>query len=554
MSQLVTELTTDFKRGQVDDTAGTRFPQDALALILNGRLLPDATVKRRGGSVRLHTTALNGGALGYGGITFVTAAGVSQMISFVGDSAYKSEDYGVTWTQIATGLREDYYDFAVMRVGATNYLYAANGDTTIKSWDGTNWDTLDNAPSGVTNVEVALGRLWATGHSGVIVQGSKVANPDVWASPDGLTVQLLVASGGLPVGLFQSGPHLLVFSEEQVSYIDGYGVETIVVATGATGISRSVGCVGFRTIVATGDEGCCWLSRRGVEFYTPGKPITLLSRGISGYMGTIDYAELATTPGRPSAVYDQQDEEYLLALSTTGTRNDTVFRFSLRQRSQTFFGAPSVDKLSSPTGDIKLLGDANGYLTSGIGGYQTDSDTDGYMNLAYTGSGGDPIGEDANGYLETVTDDTMPAVLFVAPTASSPGVVHSVGYDGFVRVHATGDKDDVLKDGTSGSDITMSLVSRPFFFGAPRNLKKVRVAHVASINSVAADVHVGVRSYGEVSALQTVTIPAGALTQAKRKRVMVTGRGDAPQLELHTTDDVRISLLGLSATVLKERV
>ena len=554
MAQLVTELTTDFKRGQVDDTAATRFPQDALALILNGRLLPDATVKRRGGSVRLHTTALNSGGIGYGGIEFTTAAGTGQIIVFAGDSAYSSTDFGVTWSLIASGLREDYYDFAVMRVGAVNYLYAANGDTTIKSWDGTTWGTVTNAPSGVTNIEVFNGRLYATGHSGVLVQASKIADPNTWSSPDGLTVQVLVASGGLPVGLFQSGPHLLVFSKEQISYIDGYGVETIVVATGATGISRSVGCVGFRTIAAAGDDGVCWLSRRGVEYYTPGNKIILLSRVISGYMGTIDFAELDGTPGRPVATYDPQDEEYLLALSTTGTRNDTIFRFSLRQRSSTFFGAPSVDRMSSLLGDVLLLGDENGYLVSSASGWQPGAATTGYMILATSGSGGDPTADDGNGYLSTIVDNTMPAMLFAAATSSNPDGVHSVGYDGFVRKHGTGDKDDLLKDGTGGTAITMRLVSRPFFFGAPRNRKKVRVAHIASINDVSANVEVGIRSRGELGALQTVTIPATSLTQAKRKRVMVSARGDAPQLEIHTTADVRISLLGLSATVLKERV
>ena len=554
MGQLLTELTTDFRRGQVDDTAATRFPQDALALILNGRLYPDATVARRGGSIRLHTTALNSGAAGYGGTRFTTAAGVEQMIVLCGDKAYVSTDYGVNWTQIATGLREDYYDFATMRVGAINYLYAANGDTTIKTWDGATWSTLANAPSGVTNIEVFNGRLYATGHSGVLVQASKIADPTTWSSPDGLTLQLLVASGGLPVGLFQTGPHLLVFSKEQVSYIDGFGVETIIVATGATGISRSVGCVAFRTIAAVGDAGCCWLSRRGVEYYVPGKPITLLSRGITEYMGTIDFAALANTPGRPTAVYDPQKEEYRLAISATGPRNDTIFRFSLRQQSKSFFGAPSVDKPVSLTGSIWFVGGSDGYLETSTSGYEPKADEAGYMTFSYSGLDGDPTAEDANGYLETVTDDTLPVSFFIMPTASSPGAVHSVGHDGFVRVHGTGNKDDVLKDGTGGTDVSMKIVSRPFFFGAPRNIKKVRVAHVASINYTAMDVEIGIRNTDGLGTLKTVTIPATSLTQAKRKRVIVSARGDAPQLELRTTADVRISLLGLSATVLKERV
>ncbi len=556
MGQLTTELTTDFKRGMIDDTAATRFPPDALAVILNGRLEPDATVRRRGGSARLHSAALNSGAIGYGAEHFTKADGTDQIISFAGGKAYKSEDNGATNSEIATGLREDYYDFATMRIGTSNYLFAANGDTTIKRWDGTTWDTLPNAPSGVKMIAVFNFRLWVTGHSGVIVQASKIADPTVWSTPDGLTVQMLVSSGDTPTGLFQVGPHLLVFDERQTSYIDGFGEQTIIVASGATGFSRSVGCIAFRSIVPAGDDGCCWLSKRGIEYYASGSDIQLLSRGITGAMDSIDRAELLANPGRPTACYDETKEEYRLALSTTGTRNNLIFRFSLRQRGRTFFGAPSLDQPISLTGDILFLlaPDSNGYLTDGSAGFQAKADSNGYMDIASSGTGGDPTNEDGNGYLATVTDDTMPATIFMAPTADHPGKVHSIGYDGFVRLHGDADKDDVLSDGTGGVAINMTIVSKPFFVGSVRHEKKVRVIHIASINPVEASVDVGIRTKGVLSVLVNKTLPSGGLDQARRVRVMVHAKGDAPQIELHTTDDVRITLLGISAQVRKERL
>ncbi len=556
MGQLLTELTTDFKRGMIDNTAATRFPPDAVATILNGRLEPDATIRRRGGSARLHSTALNSGGLGFGAEHFVKADGTAQIISFAGTKAYKSEDNGATNVEIASGLRQDYYDFATMRVGATNYLFSANGDSTIKRWDGDNWDTLPNAPSGVKFIEVFNFRLWVTGHSGVLVQASKIADPTVWATPNGLTVQILVSSGDTPTGLHQVGPHLLVFDERQTSYIDGFGEQTIIVASGATGLSRSVGCIAFRSIVATGDEGCCWFSKRGVEYYAPGSSIHLLSRGITETLNSVDRAELRPNPGRPTACYDETLEEYRLALSTTGTRNNLILRFSLRQRSRNFFGAPSLDQPISLTGAILFLlaADSGGYLTDGAGGFQAKADANGYMTLEFSGSGGDPTDEDGSGYLATVTDDTMPATLFMAPTSDHPGKVHSIGYDGFVRLHGDADKDDVLSDGTGGVDITMTLVSRPFFVGSVRHEKKVRVVHISSINDVAALINVGVRAKGTLSTFVTATLPAGDLGQARRKRVMVHAKGDAPQVEINTTADVRITLLGLSAQVRKERL
>jgi hypothetical protein len=48
------------------------------------------------------------------------------------------------------------------------------------------------------------------------------------------------------------------------------------------------------------------------------------------------------------------------------------------------------------------------------------------------------------------------------------------GYDGYVRdgdVDAVGGKDDVLYDGTGGTDITIQIVYAPVFFGSPERMK-----------------------------------------------------------------------------------
>ena len=555
MPKLLTELTTDFRRGQVDNTAATRFPKDALALILNGRLEPDSSVSHRGGSKRLHSSALNSGGKGWGAFSFTTAAGVIQFIVISGDTAYKSINYGASWSQIATGLHEDFWDFAEMRVGASNYLYMANGGSGyIQSWDGATWSELTDGPAGAKQIEPFNGRLYATGHSGAIVQASQVADPTVWASPRGLTLQILVASGGTPTGLLQIGPHLLVFDENQTSYIDGFGEQTIIVASGATGLSRSVGLLAFRSLTPTGDNGCCWLSKRGVEYYTPGSDILLLSRGITEYIDQIDRQELLSSPGLPSAVYDQTKEEYLLAVSTSGTRNDIVLRFSLRQRSQTHFGAPAVDVPNSATGEIFFLGGSDDYLTTGTGGAEFRRTPTGYVELVTTGAGGDPTAEDSDGYLETVVDDTMPSTIFLAPISGHPGRVHSIGYDGFVRLHGEGISDDVLADGTGGASVTMKIVSKPFFFGSITKEKKVRVMHVSSINDAPVTINAGVRAAGKSTAFESMTIAGGALNHSVRAKKMISAKGDQPQLEVQTSDAARITLLGLSGYVLKERV
>lgn len=535
----------------LDSTAATRYPPNAAALILNGRLEADGTVSRRPGSRRLHAAALNADTC-YGATYFVTAAGVGQHVEIFGTKAYRSIDGGVNWTEIATGLREDYYTFTIMRVGATNYLYAANGDSTVKSWDGTTWGTLAGYPSGVKLVAEFNRRLWFTGHSGVILQASKIGDPTVIATPDGLTVQVSAP----PTGMFQLGPHLLVFSDEQTSYVDGFGEQTLIVAAGTTGFSRSVGCIAFRSIAAIGDNGVAWLSKRGIEYYSTGQGITLVSRAIDRRMQEVNWSQIISNPGTPSGTYDESRQDYHLALSTTGLRNNRVVVLNIRrpdvsrQRSGPVVG-PSVDLYASPGASIYFVDGGDGYLTTGSSGFGLVGDSDGFASLDLTG---DPVAEDADGFLETPTDDTVPATLYAAPVADSPSVIHSGGYDGFVRLHQNADGDDELSDGTGGSTVTLTILTRPFYLRRPRQVKRVRAIHVGTLQEAAATVTVAIRKIGSETTGQTISMAATSYDQPRRALVRLKADADAPQVKLTTTDNVRVAILGVSAGVLRERI
>src|SRR3990167_2811747 len=128
--QLFTEVTSDLSSGMWDSVSPARFPQGAVAELYNARIQPDGTAQRRQGTIRTHPTTL-GAAPGYGGIAYRTAGGDGFFVAFIGATAPASDDFGATWSQLAASLRQDYYSVAIMRVGATNYLYAANGDTTV---------------------------------------------------------------------------------------------------------------------------------------------------------------------------------------------------------------------------------------------------------------------------------------------------------------------------------------------------------------------------------------------------------------------------------------
>lgn len=551
MARLLSEHSISHSRGTYQDVSVLNYPSNAVAELYNGRIQPDGTISRREGTVRKHPSAIDSGT-GYGATWFTTAAGTSQIVVFIDAACWVSSDGGATWTDVtgANILANGFYDFAFMRVGSTNWLFAANGDTSIWRWNGTALSALPAAPSGVKHIEVFNDRLYATGHSGVIVQASAIADPTLWATADGgITLQVQTHDGDTPTGLYQIGPHLLVFDEQATSYIDGFGQQDIIIANGATGFSRSVGCVGFRTIAGVGDNAACWLSHRGVEHYSPGSGITLLSRPVQRFMDSLDHGEIADNPGLATAAYDELSQEYHLACSTVGSRNNRTLVVNLMHRGQGWLGASAIDRQLTTSFQF-LTSDADGYETLATSGSELRSDASGYERLT-SEEGAEPLTEGANGYESLGVSDALPDTLFVGPSATRTEAIHSLGRDGFVREHY-GTNDDELSDGTGGADVSMSVVSRPMLFGKARQRKRVRVLHVASINDADATLSVGLRVDGRTLPTQDVTIESTLFNQPKRKRVMTSGIGDAPQIEITTSDRVRIALIGADAELLRE--
>ncbi len=565
MANLRSEFTASFERGYVADTSATRFPANAVASLLNARVEADATLSRREGTRRKHPDALIPGAP-YGAIVFTIADGTDQMLAFVGTRAYLSEDLGETWDDVTPEttpgecegapvslLSTGYYSFATMRVGTTPYLFCANGADEVWRWDGDAFDALPNVPTGVQYLAVFNDRLWVTGHSGILVQASKIADPETWTSPDGITVQMQTHDADVPTGMYQIGPHLLIFERTATSLIDGYGEQTIVVQAGATGISRSVGCIAFRTIAGIGDSSVCWLSERGIEMYTPGQGVTLLSRYIQQLFDEIDRNEIKENPGRPTACYDEQRQEYHLAVPTDGDQNVRTIVMSLRHRGNNWLGAPSVDQFSeeADVDRVYLAPNEEGYLDAAESGYTFAADADGYAMLVAPGDGDVLVDDD--GYLDLYTRTALPAVMFMAPSVDGIPVPHSLGYDGFVREHYGVDKDDMDPDGvTGGVAFEMTVITRPFTYGSPRVRKRVREIHISVIADSAVTVSARPLVGGVSTAFRTISVPGTSLNQPRRVRSMTNAVGDTPQIEVRASDRVRIALVGVGADLLRE--
>ena len=544
--RLLYENVTSFAGGENDSAAATAYRPDEALLIQNGRLAPEGYVKVRSGSQRAHAAALNSGAQCYGLTTFITAAGTEQWVAFFGDAAYQSTDKGVNWTAIAgaTGLRQDFWDFATMRVSTTNYLLCANGSTNTYEYDGTTWTTVSNIPSGVKYVETFNDRLYASGHAGSTVVASKIGDFDTWALPDGLTIQVQTHDGDNDVrALYQHGTVLLVFKRASVSYVDGYGNSDIIVAAGARGLSRSVGCVGFRTIRAVGSS-VMWLSDRGVEIYTPGQGVSLASDKIRLFVSRISWENIVATPGIPCALHFPRRHEYWVAVPVGGTQANYILVYSL------ITGGWSRWTFGETSGDT-LYVDSDGYLN-----YQADATlskaavSGGYLGL---GPEGVWVSKDADGYLQLEVVASDVAALMTADRGALNQEPIAGCQDGFVRYLDSGAQDNLDSNGANGEAISFTLRTRPLLFGDPFRRKRARTVRLSAVADASAAVTVLALPDGSDGTTHPLTITGATKDQPRQAEAGINARGRSIPIEVRaSTAGMKISGIEVAAEVMEE--
>ena len=551
MARIAQETQVTFARGMNDTAAPSEYLADECELLLNGRVSFDGqTVERRGGSEQLRGSALDSGSEIFGAIEYHKADGTQQLAVFAGDKMLTSENGGATWTQRASGLTESHWSLVIMREGANNVLCCANGGTSSYQWNGTAWAVIANIPNNVKHLAVFGNRLWATGHSGIDVVASKVGDIDTWATPDGLTVKAQTHDGDAEMtGLFQLGSVLLIFKRESTGYIEGYGFNTLEVEAGARGISRSVGCVAHRTIKAVGNQGVCWLSKRGVEHYQIGGEITLVTRPIQNFMDGINWSALNGSPGIPAAMYWPQKHEYICAVPIATSQNDYIigYRPPAAERPPALMLHQYI-----ATDDDTIFIDTDGYLGHSTSGDRELGDTL-YGYLGTTPTGGQYMKIATEGYLAFAAAQTgNPASLFVADLSGAALVATpiSCGYDGFVRQMEVGNTDNAAAGGIGGATINFKIITRPFLFNQPLRDKKARIVRVSSQQSATSEIVVKVKADGTDKTSHTLSY--GIATKPTTKKARVNGKGVSLPIEMTSSDAVKIGAVELAAVIQRE--
>ena len=554
MAMMSREQQLSFARGMNDTAGPTEYQANECELIQNGRVSFDGqTVERRGGSEKLHGSALDSGSQCYGAIEYYTAAGVQQLVVFMGDKMYTSITGGATWVQRATGLTEAYWSIVIMREGAANVLCCANSGTNSYQWNGSTWATISNIPDNVQHLAVFGDRLWAAGHSGITVVASKVGDIESYDSPYGLSIRAMTHDGDTAItGLYALGSVLMVFKENSTGYIEGYGFNTLEVEVGARGQSRSVGCIAFRTIAAVGDQGMCWLSKRGIEFYELGGRIQLVTRPIQRFIDSINFTQLIGSPGTAVGMWWPQKHEYWCAVPVSSDQNDYMIGHRPPHGEGTLEQHPPALMLHkyAATADDTLYTDSSGYLAMSTSADRDQGDTV-FGYLFHTPTGGQFMTIDSSGHLDFAAAAHDHAAIFLAYIASAERATSpiSAGYDGFVRHLERGDTDNSETGADDGEAITFKVITRPFLFGDPMGRKRARQCRVTSKQTSQSSITVRALIDGSEQTAHALTYPAS--TKPVPKKARIGGRGHFLQIQITSNDDVLIGAAEISAEMLR---
>lgn len=553
MPQLQTRSQKNFARGMNDTAEIDAYRPDELASMYNARVSYDGDAgQRRDGSKRTHAVALNSAAQIYGAVEYYTNAGARFLVVLAGSNAYTSIDDGVTWILRKTGLTGAGWDFTIMQSGANRLLIMVNGNGAPQTWDGTTWQDLTGTaiPQNAKLCEYHNNRLWMWGHNNDLLVGSKVDDPtDFSSAVGGITVRIEILQGDPePRGLWSQGPSLLAMTWEQVGYVEGWGLNTLQVLTGHRGLSRSLGCVGHRTLAQAGEAGVIWLSKLGFVYMEQGAQPVLISGQIQRFIDGLSWDNIRGDRNLPCAAWYEKRHEYHCAVPALGNSQNThtiVIRPPRAGRPMAIW----INRPETSTGSPFQITD--GVLELSPGGDREAAIQAGVFNLLPSGQPGLTAAV-VDGVLETVTNDTTPSAMFGADddVDAVTGELWTGSYDGFIRRLEFGKLDDVLSDGTGGEKITAVIRSRPESFGDQFRNARTRSTRVGVKAPLGGSIDIYAVGDGALGAKMTKNVKVQETTQTIKARV--SAKGYALQTEVQFTDDITIQGIEIAAEILRE--
>lgn len=335
-------------------------------------------LSKRGGSKRVHATVLNASTKVLGGFHWDNPSQSAEQVAICNaDLFYKTlaaSDYTKVDGTLSTTARPV---FAPYRVGGVNRLYIADGGL-LNKWTATSLtENISGSPS-ATFICVYKERMFCADGTHTIYW-SKVADPEVYTSPDGGQSPVDTYDSEPIVGLATCGSSLLIFKQDSIARFTGVSNEEIEIDKDTEGVAKGVGCIAPGTIVSV-DDFVFFLSDRGPYKCDEGGVLPI-GQKIESEMKDWDQANWSLA----RAVHNKAKRQILLIVPDGGV-NDVVWTLDLRTESWTgphSYGYNIVSAWTFERADGTegvMFGGDDGWVRDGdniVNGYKDDVLSDG---------------------------------------------------------------------------------------------------------------------------------------------------------------------------------
>ena len=451
----------------------------------NARMTTFGALTKRAGTQRIHDTVLQSSTKVLGLCQWDNPSQTAELVAICnGNLKYKTLA-AADYTNVAGTLNTtNRMIFQPYRVSGTNRLYFADGGL-LNKWTATSLtENISGTPS-AKFIRVYKERMFASDGTQTIYW-SKVADPETWTTPDGGQANVDTYDAEGITGLAVNGSSLLIFKEDSIARFTGVSNEEIEIDKDTEGVSPNVGCIAPGTIVEV-DDFVFFLSDRG--------PYIASESGVK-WVGKKILNELSewdkTNWSLAWAVHNKDRREVWLFVPD-GAVNDIAWCWNYEAG------------LSDPSG--------------AVGGWT------GPWSFGYN-------------------------VCVAAPferTDGTEGVLLG-GADGWVRDGDNSDngaKDDVLRDDTGGTNVSMILEFPPVLFGSPAAVKIMSGTQWVQADLGASGSLVAAGTGDERPSSTSSRTIASTGAGAKSYKFHLAWRGHRPVLTLTEATSNAVSILGL---------
>lgn len=340
-----------------------------LRYALNARMGQFGAIAKRTASQRIHATAIGGGAAVLGLHQWLPAGIARQVVAIANGKLYHKIQVDADFTEVSTvalstTVRQS---FAQHYIAGVPTLFFADGTGKIHKWTGAALSDVSTAPAGTLEIAVYKGRLFACDGTKTIYW-SKVADPEIWADPDGGQANVDTYDAAGVVGLQVIGSSLLLFKNNSIARFTGVSQDDIMIDQQTEGISPDIGAIAPRTIIRMEevvffltDRGPYIASEAGVQ--AVGVKIEDVFDGVAD-----DYISKAV------AVHHKQRREVWVFIPPTGaTTNAKGYCLNYRQNAwtgpwdmgSTFAVSAACQHELNNQAETALLGGYDGFVRNG---------------------------------------------------------------------------------------------------------------------------------------------------------------------------------------------